>query len=59
MRCVRATWRLNAENNLVELMEQKEGWPLLLGSLRILWMVASPSDLTLEVGLNPTAPALT
>ena len=35
MKCAKADWRWNAENNLVELREPEEAWPLPSGSLRI------------------------
>lgn len=28
MKCAKASWKLNAENYLLELREQKEAWPL-------------------------------
>lgn len=55
MKCAKADWRWNAENNLLELREQEEAWPLLSGSLRILWVSASPSGLVLEVVLPVSA----
>lgn len=42
MKCAKADWRWNAENNLLELREQEWGLAPCSGSLRILWVSASP-----------------